>query len=440
MAFTNIHVQRDVMIALRDALSLLQQSNSKRVVYAFNGIACVSSNRSTAMRHIIAGAHSCSALFDRVMLSLKDACIIGEIEHGCPAVDTLNAIDDVLQHITTLNASVNDVWQASSDCVRAQIDSACVGFITHDDIKRIVFDSVDDKRLCAVVTDAIISAGVSSTIAVSHDDCDHDHVVTELGYSFKHTWLRGFHDRAFRDASTIIDAPRIIVIDGAVVDHVDVDALLNASITHGVAFIVIARYFSDAVIDALASRYVHKANACVIPVCVPIDEDALNALKDITVVSGAMYVSSLAGCSMASLHARLHDVASLHACDRVVFDSTTLRIMCDASHATVLQHIKHIRHQISADMASQEMQSRRICALSSCNLLIMLARRFDALALLLREQVECTLRYVRACISYGVIHANNRVYAVQSLIASYALAAQFLHIWINADAAVISIS
>jgi len=189
---------------------------------------------------------------------------------------------------------------------------------------------------------------------------------------------------------------KVIFIDGIIESVSECHKIFQSSYETKTPVVIFARGFSEEVI-ATAALNIKRQTAQIIPALIPFDEIGINALGDLASCFGSEAISSDKGQLISNL-----DISGCKMAERVTASLSATEIEFKSNM------IDDVTRKLSARLSNcDESQSnlirQRINALGTGSVTIKIGSDKKSLAGLQRDRVDFGLRYVKACMSSGVI-------------------------------------
>jgi hypothetical protein len=238
-----------------------------------------------------------------------------------------------------LGASVGDIDDIKNDSRWTTPEDAkeSIAKLLNGSIANLFFDVIDE-------------IGIFGTFSVLHTSKSIPTLEIAGGHKFK----VGIHNN-FPVESRKFEESKIVLVDGAIVEISEIDYLLNDLSEAKVPCILIARSFSDDVLNTLLVNYRRKT-LTVLPIAIDDNIENINIVGDIAVCSGAKFISPDSGERINSV--RLNDCATIN---KVVVNHRQL--MFDAKpemEVHVNNRIKKIKEKIEFAAWNEEMSAEDI--------------------------------------------------------------------------------
>jgi hypothetical protein len=189
---------------------------------------------------------------------------------------------------------------------------------------------------------------------------------------------------------------KVVFIDGIIESVAECHKLFQISYETRTPIVIFARGFSEEVI-ATAALNVKRQTSQIIPVLIPFDEIGINALGDLASCFGSEAVSSDKGQLISNT-----DVSGCKTAERITASLSATEIEFKNNM------IDDVTRKLSARLSNcDENQSKlirqRINSLGTGSVTIKIGSDKKSLSGLQRDRVDFGLRYVKACMSSGVI-------------------------------------
>ena len=189
---------------------------------------------------------------------------------------------------------------------------------------------------------------------------------------------------------------KVVFIDGIIESVSECHKLFQSSYETRTPVVIFARGFSEEVI-ATAALNIKRQTAQIIPALIPFDEIGINALGDLASCFGSEAISSDKGQLISNV-----DVSGCKTAERITVSLSATEIEFKNNL------IDDVTRKLSARLSNcDENQSnlirQRINALGTGSVTIKIGSDRKSLAGLQRDRVDFGLRYVKACMSSGVI-------------------------------------
>jgi len=157
---------------------------------------------------------------------------------------------------------------------------------TKKDLQKLINQENKDPFIRSVIKSCIDLSGARREITCRVSNSFETMIKVEEGYKFPIKPYQGFVSEKWKKNNVAV-----ITIDGAVVEISDIHHVLEKCSEKEIPAIIFCRNFSP---DVLNTLYVNKRRGTldIIPVEISIEDETLNMLKDICVVSGSRLISS----------------------------------------------------------------------------------------------------------------------------------------------------
>lgn len=245
-----------------------------------------------------------------------------------------------------------------------------------------------------IVFDAISIAGRRGKVMLDASDVQK----TELTYGTQVCkWKppQNFFE-AVGQSKVSVQNCKVVFIDGIIESVSECHKLFQSSYETRTPVVIFARGFSEEVI-ATAALNIKRQTAQIIPALIPFDEIGINALGDLASCFGSEAISSDKGQLISNV-----DVSGCKTAERITVSLSATEIEFKNNL------IDDVTRKLSARLSNcDENQSnlirQRINALGTGSVTIKIGSDRKSLAGLQRDRVDFGLRYVKACMSSGVI-------------------------------------
>lgn len=274
-----------------------------------------------------------------------------------------------------------------------------------NDLLEIVMRDIP-KDIKEIVSKSLELAGPSGKIFVEKSHGDFDVIERIIGNSFHVEPLI----QIMTDGMWKRDFVKCIVIDGIIESVAEIDRILTRAYETKQSTAIFARGFSNEVITTLV---VNRARGAldVMAVTVPFDLESVNVLVDIATVTGNDVVSSLKGDLISSI---LFD--EMPVVQNIQCSNGIVTIRNDSTAMNVQRHARNLALKIQetnvADIS--KLTENRIRSLTSDYVRILVAGRNAVERIARIEQIDQSLRLIRAIKTGGIYHDGNT--AMSSLV------------------------
>lgn len=255
---------------------------------------------------------------------------------------------------------------------------------------------VPDTLQRSLVNEIICQGGLDGkfTIEVGKNGVKHPVIESTLGYNFllnspieENEWER--YD------------VKIFIVDGMIEQVHEIHHMLEM-VSKKFPLIIVAREFGEEVLHTLKTNKL-RGTLDILPICVPVEVDTMNTLKDIAVICSSDIISSAKG--QLTSGAKIEDLSTLA---KVNFKQGLLTITDDRNSSFVNSH--RIFLQSLRDAATPEigkLYERRMKTLSPNHTLIKLPSTYDELSVeTFAQNISSGLRLIKSIHEAGVYDKN----------------------------------
>lgn len=211
-------------------------------------------------------------------------------------------------------------------------------FSTLIESKEILRLCVEDKLSFSILIDSLLSAGADGRIVIEKDPGTETRIEHSTGYHF-----RVEPEELFSRSSQMETWERnnvlCLIVDGIIESPSEIEKILNPVAERKLPFVIFARGYSDDVLSTLAVNFI-RGNLDVVPMKVPYDENGINMINDIAVVSGCDVISSLKGELISQK--KISDLVFLDSVS-IFSGSKSICISKESTKNSVLSHMNFLR-------------------------------------------------------------------------------------------------
>lgn len=212
---------------------------------------------------------------------------------------------------------------------------------------------------------------------------------------------------------------KVLFIDGIIESVSEIHHLFHSSYEEKTPIVIFARGFAAEVIKTAAVN-IQRQTAQIIPIVVPFDEIGINGMADIAGCFGSEVVSADKGQLISSI--KLNECVSA---DRIISNLSSTEIEFKNNRIENVVEKLSIRLR-SCDDNQADFIRRRIAALGTGTVTIKVGSDKKSLAGLQRDHIDFCLRYIKSCMSSGVIKFNGIYFPSTSMKSGISCANSFV--------------
>jgi len=204
-------------------------------------------------------------------------------------------------------------------------------------------------------------------------------------------------NQSFLKQKTNFKDANIVLIDGAIMEISEVNAFLEVAHQTKEPYILFARTIGD---DVLNTIYTNNQRGAfqVIPVEIPMQEETLNMLKDIAVITGATIASSDMGDIISnSLINGVHSGVTIDInCDNVIISDSNNQLEINSLVDSLTEKLKN--PELNKDIIN-----KRLVGLSSNTIKVSIGTELISLFPLIVEDIDRFFRHLAFIFKFGII-------------------------------------
>lgn len=204
-------------------------------------------------------------------------------------------------------------------------------------------------------------------------------------------------NQSFLKQKTNFKDANIVLIDGAIMEISEVNAFLEVAHQTKEPYILFARTIGD---DVLNTIYTNNQRGAfqVIPVEIPMQEETLNMLKDIAVITGATIASSDMGDIISnSLINGVHSGVTIDInCDNVIISDSNNQLEINSLVDSLTEKLKN--PELNKDIIN-----KRLVGLSSNTIKVSIGTELISLFPLIVEDIDRFFRHLTFIFKFGII-------------------------------------
>jgi len=257
-----------------------------------------------------------------------------------------------------------------------------------------------------IVTDAIKIAGRNGKIFLDTFESSK----TEISFgtqSCKWSPPSSFF-AAVKHSKISVQGCRVVFIDGIIESVAECHKILQWSYEEKTPIVIFARGYAEEVIATAAINF-QRQTAQVIPVVILFDETGVNSLGDVASCFGSEVISSDKGQLISSV-----DVSSCIKADRITLTHNLSEIeFADNRVDSVVEKLS--KKLLQCDVSQAEIIKKRIDALGTGSVTIKIGSENKALTGIQRDRVDFAIRYMKSCLSHGVVNVENMIFPIYSV-------------------------
>lgn len=258
-----------------------------------------------------------------------------------------------------------------------------------------------DKNIRSIVSTVVNEVGLRPTWIVSDDPTQSWLVHAAFGQQF--TFIPT-HQNVH---ATLTDV-RIVVMDAFIESVHEINSLLEECSAEGVNTIIIARGYGNDVVSTLNLNRVRGTLRVYAFVC-KFDENGINTLKDIAIVSGARLLSTADGQLIGSY--RLVESGICRVCH---LSGHQVTLECTQTE-NVLLHMETLRNRIEVSQdASGDLLVHRLNSLAGERVVVRTPNTISKVQL--RYDLDRCLRSIRDAARWGVVSVDDTLYPANSVL------------------------
>ena len=212
---------------------------------------------------------------------------------------------------------------------------------------------------------------------------------------------------------------KVLFIDVIIESVSEIHHLFHSSYEEKTPIVIFARGFAAEVIKTAAVN-IQRQTAQIIPIVVPFDEIGINGMADIAGCFGSEVVSADKGQLISSI--KLNECVSA---DRIISNLSSTEIEFKNNRIENVVEKLSIRLR-SCDDNQADFIRRRIAALGTGTVTIKVGSDKKSLAGLQRDHIDFCLRYIKSCMSSGVIKFNGIYFPSTSMKSGISCANSFM--------------
>lgn len=214
---------------------------------------------------------------------------------------------------------------------------------------------------------------------------------------------------------------RVVFIDGIIESVSEAHRIFHDSYESKTPIVVFARGFSEEVV-ATASVNFQRQTAQVIPILIPFDEVGVNGFGDLAGCFGCEVISSDKGQLISNI-----DIKSFPVAERITCNSVGTEI--EYSKNQVEKVIERLIKKLdSVSSAQSDLIKRRIDFLGSGLITVKIGNEKKSLSGIQRDRVNFGLRYVKHCMSHGIVKIDDFIVPKSSISAGIECSSSFSNI------------
>lgn len=266
---------------------------------------------------------------------------------------------------------------------------------TDESIERIVRAIVDDRRLGALVIEALRLAGSECRIFIEPSPA----MVTVVERVDGHSFIVDPDHSFYENGRWIRTGVKCLIVDGILESISEVDVLLQRCHDENQALVVFARGYAD---DVMNTFRVNKQRGTldVLPVRIDFNLDSANVLNDLAAVAGCDVISSLKGELISTQG--YDDITEVEhiSCVGNIVSMTNPR----TSHEVSL-HMRNLQEKRDDETTEDitKILDARIRSLASASVVIRISSSSVAETIRNMQKVDIGLRTVKALLGYGIL-------------------------------------
>jgi|2_EtaG_2_1085320.scaffolds.fasta_scaffold11145_2 hypothetical protein len=194
-----------------------------------------------------------------------------------------------------------------------------------------------------------------------------------------------------------------LVVDGIIESVSEIHHLLEKAAETSLPFVIFCRSVSDEVSHTIKTN-LKRGTINLIPVCVGLDENTLNILNDISIVTGCEIVSSTKGDLISSAVKNRVDIV-----DSISIDEKTISIHSSGNENKIKNQIRYLRKKKNNTDARElnDLFDKRIKALMQGKVKISAGTSLLSKDPAAIEEIDSFLRNLKSLISFGVVNIPN---------------------------------
>ena len=334
-------------------------------------------------------------IFERFLKpSIVLESIENEISYGGSGDITLKLSCNLLSSLKKYSAQNydRDIFKKIESNIISSIRS--VGRSTYrKDFYKFLNQEISNQRIREILKYAISYTGIRFPIVCEKILKKETYIDVQDGYGFKI-----FPNESFLQKPWDKKDVAIVVVDGAIIEVSEIHHMLEFCNSNKIPGIIFCREMSP---DVLNTLYVNKGRGTldVIPFEIPIVEDNLNILKDISIVAGADIISIEKGDVLsASIRRGFAQV------DSVVIDKSGINIKNKNTSKDIESHVSFLKNKKnSLDVEVHKYYDSRIKSLTGKKIKINIGledTEGDAIAI---EKIDSFLRSLSCLVSTGSV-------------------------------------
>lgn len=205
---------------------------------------------------------------------------------------------------------------------------------------------------------------------------------------------------AVKHSKVSVQNCKVIFIDGIIESVAECHKILQWSYEEKTPVVIFARGYAEEVIATTAINF-QRQTAQVVPVVILFDEIGVNSLGDIASCFGSEVISSDKGQLISSI-----DILTCVKADRVTLTHNLSEIeFADNRVDSVVEKLS--KKLLNCDASQAKMIKKRIDALGTGSVTIKIGSESRALAGIQRDRVDFAIRYMKSCLSHGIINIED---------------------------------
>ncbi len=201
---------------------------------------------------------------------------------------------------------------------------------------------------------------------------------------------------------------KVVFIDGIIESVSECHRLFQSSHESRVPIVIFARGFAEEIV-ATAAINMQRQTAQIIPVVIPFDEIGVNGMADLATCFSSEVISSDKGQLISNI-----DVESCMIANRITCSYLGTEIEYRSNRVNDV--VKNLTSRLNKeDDLKSDLIRRRLEYLGSGAVTIKVGNEKKALRNIHHDRIDFGVRYIRACMLYGVVKFKNKFLPAESI-------------------------